>query len=59
VFHFTLLKRYQTKKGIVEPQSGDITPFTDDKELILEPQTILDYGWLKLRKHLVAEIIVQ
>jgi len=47
VFHVSLLKRYQTKKDIVEPRSVDILPVTDDSELILEPQTILDCCWHK------------
>jgi hypothetical protein len=59
VFHVSLLKRYQTKEGIVEPRLIDIPPVIADEELILEPQTILDYRWLKQRKHLVAESLVQ
>jgi hypothetical protein len=42
VFHVSLLKRYQTKEGIVEPRLVDIPPVTADEELILEPQTCQD-----------------
>jgi hypothetical protein len=59
VFHVSLLKRYQTKEGIVEPRSVDIPPVTDDGELLLEPQTILDCRWHKQGRHLVAESLLQ
>ena len=59
MFHVSLLKRYQTTAGIVELRSVDIPPITDAGEILLEPQSVLDYRWHKQGRHLVAECLVQ
>ncbi|KAL6315672.1 hypothetical protein AAG906_005760 [Vitis piasezkii] len=42
-----------------ETKRVELPPFSDDGVVILEPQTILDYRWLKQGTHLVEEGLVQ
>jgi hypothetical protein len=55
----SLLKRYQDNKGIAEMKPVELPPFIDEGVYILEPQTILDYHWVKQGTHLVEESLVQ
>ena len=59
VFHVSLLKRYQDNGGLVETQPAEIPPFTDDGVVLLEPQAILDYRWIKQGTQLVEEGLVR
>ena len=59
VFHVSLLKRYQDNGGLAETQPAEIPPFTDDRVVLLEPQAILDYHWIKQGTQLVEEGLVR
>ena len=63
VFHVSLLKSYQLNEDVnrerAETKRVELPPFSDDGVVILEPQTILDYRWLKQGTQLVEEGLVQ
>lgn len=58
MFHVSLLKRYQTNEGIVEPKQVELPLVIADGVIILEPQTVLDCRWLKQGTQLVTESLV-
>jgi hypothetical protein len=58
VFHVSLLKRYQTNEGIVEPKQVELPLVTVDGVIILEPQIVLDCRWLKQGTQIVTESLV-
>ena len=59
VFHMSLLKRYPDNGGLAETQPAKIPPFTDDGVVLLEPQAILDYSWIKQGTQLFEEGLVR
>ena len=59
VFHVSLLKRYQDDGENVEKSQAELPPFTDEGVVLLEPQTILDYRWVKQGPQLIEEGLVQ
>ena len=59
VFHISLLKRYQDDGENVEKSQAELPPFTDEGLVLLEPQTILDYRWVKQGPQLIEEGLVQ
>lgn len=59
VFHVSLLKRYIGDGENAEKPQAELPPFTDEGAVLLEPQTILDYRWVKQGPQLIEESLVQ
>lgn len=59
VFHVSLLKPYQDNGGNAKKPQAELPPFTDGGVVLLEPQTILDYRWIKQGTELIEESLGQ
>ena len=56
VFHVSLLKR---RVGETKVTSTELPPLTNDGEIIMEPEAILDTRWVKKGSSFVEESLVQ
>ena len=56
IFHVSLLKR---QVGETKATSTELPPLTDDGEIIMEPEAILDTRWVKKGSSFVDESLVQ
>lgn len=54
-----LLKYYQDNGGLMEPQTTELPPVTDEGVAVVEPQTILDTRWINQGGQLVEKSLVQ
>lgn len=59
VFHVSLLKKFVDNGTTTDRSTIALPPFTDDGVLLLEPQTILDFRWIKQGTQLIEECLVQ
>lgn len=56
VFHVSLLKKYVGDAANSQP---DLPPVSDEGEIILEPEAILDHRWVKQGGKFITESLVQ
>lgn len=56
VFHVSLLKK---KIGEAALSSNELPPVTDDGELLLEPESVLDTRWVKKGSKIVEQLLVK
>lgn len=56
VFHVSLLKK---KIGEAALFSNELPPVTDDGELLLEPESVLDTRWVKKGSKIVEQLLVK
>ena len=56
VFHVLLLKKYMVDATVTHT---DLPPVSDKGEVVLEPETILDYCWVKQGGKFLAESLVK
>ena len=55
----SLLKRYQDNGSLAETKPAEFPPFTNEGVVLLEPQAVLDYRWIKQGTQLVEEGLVR
>jgi len=57
IFHVSLLKRYHTNTNVNEHDT-EIPSFSDDGEVLLTPQAVIDHRWIKQGAQIVEESLV-
>ena len=57
IFHVSLLKRYYTNTD-VDKHNTEIPSFSEDREVLLTPQVVIDHRWIKQGAQMVEESLV-
>ena len=57
IFHVSLLKRYYTNTD-VDKHNTEIPSFSEDREVLLTPQVVIDHHWIKQGAQMVEESLV-
>jgi len=56
-FHVSLLKLYYTNTD-VDKHNTEIPSFSEDREVLLTPQAVIDHCWIKQGAEIVEESLV-
>jgi len=57
ILHVSLLKRYYTNTD-VDKHNTEIPSFSEDREVLLTPQAVIDHRWIKQGAQIVEESLV-